>query len=175
MNVTSIQHIFSLKAAIISQSANVQGPLTVEINRNLSSLGLDSAYTRAFSNAELDGLTLTFDSWPNVELGGAAVAGDDNAPLLLASTHALIFYAEAVEPEVAVTGFINVTLTRLGGVSGAVNSIVAGESFSKDTMLGWPSNPLSSIVITGSSDLTNTRLVMGVVGSTSTSGTGYGY
>jgi hypothetical protein len=102
------------------------------------------------------------------------VIGEDYEPLLLNSTHAFVFYAEKVDAALAATGSINITVTRLGGTAAAINSIVAGESFSKDTLLGWPAHASSSIVITGTSDLTNTRLVMGLVGHSSTTGLGYG-
>ena len=174
MTATNVSASFNLQAQIYPDSSAINGAVAISINEDLNSLGLDSVYTRQFLNAELDGLTITYDTFPTVEKDGVVELGEDKQPLVLNMINAIAIQVSKVDSTLAAVGFITVTFTDFGSSTAATRSFKVGESLMQTTSLGWPADAGGSIVIVGDATLTNTKLVIAIAGDTTASGTGYG-
>lgn len=173
MTINNIQASFALSANVYPTGTGLSGSVPVSITEDLRYLNLDSAYVNVFANADLASLTKTFNTFPTVNLGGARVLGEDKQPLLLNGIHAIAIRCLKVNPALPALGYITVTLTKLGGATAATRSIVPGDSIFLTTSLGWPAQATTALAITGTSTLTNTQLVVALVGHTTVAGTGY--
>lgn len=173
MEITTIQASFALTANVYPTATGLTGGVPVAITEDLRYLNLNSAYVNVFPNAGLVGATNTFNSFPDVDLNGSPVLGEDKQPLLLNGIHAIVLRCLKVDPAAPATGSITATFTKLGSSSPATRSFKAGDSLFLTTALGWPAALTTALAITGTADLTNTQLIVALAGHTSTAGTGY--
>ncbi len=180
MLIDTISARFDVSAKLYSSTAGVSGAIQTNISRNLSDLALDALYTRVFLASELVSLTKTFDDFPTVELNGAALDGDDKQPLTINAIHGFCVQVLANKDvdgeDEPIAGYITVTVTEIGSGAGtpSVRHMVAGDDLLNTTVGGWPAETLSSIAITGTSDLADCLVVFALFGSSAGTAGGYG-
>ncbi len=175
MTITNLSTFLTVSSSTFPGVSGITGASDIQIFEDLSPLSLNSAYAKEFQNSDLANLTKTYNDFPTVELGGVPVADVSNQPLLLNAMHLIYIRLSKEDPEIAATGYVTVTLTDLGSSSPSTRSLVVGDSFRQLSALGWPADAAGSIGLAGSVDLTNTKVLIVLAGSTVGYGLGYGY
>lgn len=178
MKLTTVRATASISAQIFNESPDIQGALTTTFAEDLTNLGLDSLYSRNLAAAELMAMasdTMTFNTFPLVQINGVAATGDDRAPLLLNSIHGFSIKVSEDDGATA-SGFITVTVAEIGSVSGSnmVRQMVAGDTLIMMSNLGWPALSGSLISIVGSAALANVKILITLFGHSSNDAGGYG-
>jgi hypothetical protein len=173
MTINAINAAFGLNVSNYPTATGLSGGIPVSINQDLRYLNLNSAYVNVFANSSLISTTNTFNNFPAVNFNGAAAQGEDKQPLLLNSIHAIVLQCIKVDDTLPATGSITATFTKLGSSAVATRSFVVGDSLMLTTTLGWPAVGTTALAFTGTASLTNTQLIVALVGHTSATGTGY--
>lgn len=173
MLITNLYSRLNISAKTITDDDSATGNAGVDISADLTALNLDSFFAKQYSNAELVYLTHTLNDFPDVDLDSVPALDAAGSALLLNSTHAICIRLAKENPALPVTGYVTVTLTKLGGSSPATRQMKAGDILTETCELGWPANASTAISIVGGGTLTNTKLLIALAGHTTATGTGY--
>lgn len=168
-----IKASYALTANTTTTADGATGGINLNVREDVAFPPLNSVYSRVFTNAELDNITLVYDGFPTVYLNETAVLGEDGSALLLASINTIALRCIKADDAVAATGNLTVNIFDIGTTGNSIRGMIPGDSIFLTSVKGWPATGSPHITIIGTSDLTNTKLIVSMAGHKTTAGTGY--